>query len=221
MQFTSFKRSTLLASVSAVALLALFLPGTALAHERRTIANGKYDVVVGWNVEPAYSGQMNGATIRIMNAGTTAPVTGADKSLKIAILQGASTQSFPLTPVFGQDGLYIANVMPTRVGDYRFVFSGNINGDAVNETFDSADGKFNGVENLSAVQFPVQLGDPAQNAAAIQAAQADAQSSRTLAIVAIVIGVLGLLVGIGAWLVRPKAAPAPATATTRPASERV
>jgi hypothetical protein len=197
-------------------LLALALPGSALAHERRTIANGKYDVVVGWNVEPAFVGQMNGSTIRIMNAGTTTPVTGADKTLKLDVRQGASTQSFPLTPVFGQEGLYIANLMPTRAGDYRFVFTGSINGDQVNETFDSADGKFNGVEAPTAVQFPVQLGDPAQNVAAVQAAQSDAQSARTLAIAGIVIGVLGLLVGIGAWLMRPKAA-----TVTAPGQERV
>jgi len=221
MRFIHLKRSTAAGVLAAAALLALALPGTALAHERRTIANGKYDVVVGWSVEPAYAGQMNGATIRIMNAGTSTPVTGADKSLKIAILQGASTESFALTPVFGQDGLYIANLMPTRVGDYRFVFTGTINGDAVNETFDSADGKFDGVQSAASVQFPVQLGDPAQLAAAIQAAQSDAQSARTLAIVGIIVGVLGVLVGVGAWLLRPRltgtsVAPAP----TRPASER-
>jgi hypothetical protein len=213
-------RSSLLGIVAAGAMLAMALPGSALAHERRTIANGKYDVVVGWNVEPAYSGMMNGATIRIMNAGTTTPVTGAEKTLKLDIRQGASTQSFPLTPVFNQDGMYIANIMPTRVGDYRFVFSGSINGDAVSENFDSADGKFDGVQAPTAVQFPVQLGDPAQNAADVQTAQAGAQAARNLAMIGIVVGVLGLLVGLGAWLLRPRTAAAP-SASARPASERV
>jgi hypothetical protein len=217
MKFVRFNmRRSMAAVLVGSTLLALTLPGTALAHERRSIANSKYDVVVGWNVEPAFVGQMNGATIRIMNAGTTTPVTGADKSLKLEMRQGASTQSFPLTPVFGQDGLYIAHVMPTRVGDYRFVFTGSINGDSVNETFDSADGKFNGVEAPTAVQFPVQIGDPAQTATAAQAAQSDAQSARMLAIAGIVVGVLGLLVGIGAWLLRPKS-----VTVAAPSQERV
>ena len=82
-------------------LVLLVAPGTALAHDRRTIANGKYDAVVGWDVEPAYIGMKNGASIRIMDAGTTNPVTGADKTLKLAIRQGASTQTFPLRAVFG------------------------------------------------------------------------------------------------------------------------
>jgi hypothetical protein len=205
----------------AVMLVLLLAPGTALAHERRTIGSGKYDVVVGWDVEPAYVGMKNGAGIRIMNAGTTTPVTGADKTLKLAIRQGASTQSFPLRAVFGQDGYYVADIVPTRVGDYQWIFTGSVNGDAINETFDTADGKFNAVEPAAPVQFPVQLPDPGQTAAAVQsvqAAQSDAQSARTLAYIGIAVGVLGLLAGISAWLVRPKAAASSATA--RPASER-
>ena len=220
MGFQHVKRSSLIGVLGAAALFALAVPGTALAHERRTISNGKYEAVVGWNVEPAYVGIMNGATIRLMDAGTTNPVTGAEKSLKLDIRQGASTQQFPLTPVFGQQGLYIANVMPTRDGDYRFIFTGDINGNAVNETFDSADGKFDGAQAATAVQFPVQVGDPAQNAAMLQSAQADAQNARMLALVGIVLGVLGLVVGIAAWLMRPRAVTSPAP-SPRPASERV
>jgi hypothetical protein len=179
-------------------------------------------VVVGWDVEPAYVGMKNAASIRIMDAGTTNAVTGAEKSLKLAIRQGASTQSFPLRAVFGQNGYYVADIVPTRVGDYQWMFTGDIGGNALNETFDTADGKFNAVEPATALQFPVQLGDPAQTASALQAAQSDAQSARTLAMVGIVVAVLGVLVGLGAWLMRPRPAGglASTSASTRPASER-
>ncbi len=212
------KASSLLGGVALLALL--LVPGTALAHERRSVANGKYDVVVGWDVEPAYIAMKNAAGIRIMDAGTTNAVTGAEKGLKLAIRQGASTQTFPLRAMFGQSGYYVADIVPTRVGDYQWMFSGDINGTAVNETFDTADGKFNAVEPAAALQFPVQLGDPAQSAAAVQTAQADAQGARTLAYVGIAVGVLGLLAGIGAWLVRPRASVATAP-SQRTASERI
>jgi hypothetical protein len=203
----------------AVLLIVVVAPGAALAHERRTIGNGKYDVVVGWDVEPAFVGFKNAASIRVMEAGTTNPVTGAEKTLKLSIRQGASTQSFPVRSVFGQNGYYVADVVPTRAGDYQWMFTGDINGSPVNETFDTADGKFNAVESATVLQFPVQLGDPAQSAAIVQSAQADAQSARTLAYVGIAVGVLGLLVGLGAWLMRPRATQA--RASTRPASEGV
>ena len=220
MVIVKLRTSGIWAALSGAALLmVVWAPGTALAHERRTIANGKYDVVVGWDVEPAYADMKNGASIRIMEAGTTNPVTGAEKSLKLAIRQGAGAQTFPLRAVFGQNGYYVADIVPTRAGDYRFTFTGDINGAAVDETFDTADGKFNAVEPQTALQFPVPLGDPAQTAAAVQAAQADAQSARTLAYVGIGVGVLGLLAAIATWLARPRAA-AP-TATTRPAGERI
>ena len=217
---THFKTSRLLRLVGGVSFAALFLmPGIALAHERRTVANGKYDVVVGWDVEPAYADMKNGAGIRIMDAGTTNPVTGADKTLKIQIRQGANTQAFPLRAVFGQNGYYVADILPTRDGDYQWIFTGAINGDAVNETFDTADGKFNKVEPQTALQFPLALPDPAQSAAAVQSAQADAASARTLAYVGIVVGILGVVAGVAAWLTRPR--PALGTAPSRPASGRI
>jgi len=219
MLVTHLKTSRLLRVLGGAAIIALFLvPGTALAHERRTIANGKYDVVVGWDVEPAYVDMKNAAGIRIMDAGTTNPVTGADKTLKVQIRQGANTQPFPLRAVFGQNGYYVADILPTRDGEYQWIFSGSINGDAVNETFDTADGKFNKVEPQAALQFPLALPDPAQSSAAMQAAQADAASARTLAYVGIAVGALGVLAGVGAWLTRPRATVAGAG---RPARERI
>ena len=213
-------RSRLIGILSATTLLVLTLaPGAALAHERRTMGSGKYDVVVGWDTEPAYVGMKNFASIRIMDAGTTNPVTGAEKGLKLSIRQGASTQSFPIRAVFGQNGYYGADIVPTRTGDYQWIFTGDINGTPVTETFDTADGKFNAVQPTNAIQFPVQLGDPAQSVSALQSAQSDAQGARMLAYVGIAIGVLGLLAALGAWFLRPHAgAPRP---STRPASEHV
>jgi hypothetical protein len=201
-----------------VALLALLLiPTTAFAHERRTIANGKYDVTVGWDVEPAYVDLKNGASIRIAQGGSNpaVPVEGADKTLKVQIRQGATTREFPLRAVFGQAGYYVADIVPTRDGDYQWTFVGSINGDQVNERFDTADGKFDKVNPATALQFPQALPDPSQEGAALSAAQADAQSARTLAMAGIGVGLLALLAAIGVWLTRPRTA----VPAQRPAGE--
>src|SRR4051812_41272206 len=109
-----------LVMAACIAVLLVALPATALAHERRTVAGGKYDVVVGWDVEPAYQGQKNGAGIRISQAATSpaVPVEGADRTLRVQIRQGAQTKEFPLRAVFGQPGYYLADIIPTRAGDY-------------------------------------------------------------------------------------------------------
>ena len=219
MKLFGLSRRAVVLSSTTLLLALLALPGSALAHEHRTVGGGKYDVVVGWDIEPAYVGMKNAASIRIMDAGTSNAVSGGEKGLKLAIRQGAATQSFPLRAVFGQTGYYVADVVPTRVGDYQLMFTGDINGTPVNETFDTADGKFDAIQGVTALQFPLPLGDPAQSSAAVQAAQADAQSARVLAYVGIAVGVLGLLVGVGAWMFRPRTPSA--RPTTRPASEGI
>src|ERR687886_958818 len=202
-----FKRSYLTAA-SALVLIAIFvLPTSAFAHERRTIGNGKYDVVVGWDVEPAYEGLKNAASIRISEAGSNpgVPVEGAEKTLKVQIRQGATTREFPLRAVFGQQGYYVADILPTRAGDYQWTFVGSIGDVQINDKFDTADAKFNKVESSTALQFPVSVPDAQLTAASVSAAQADAQTARMLALVGIGVGVLGVLGGLAAWLTRPRA----------------
>jgi hypothetical protein len=147
----------------AVCLLGVLvaLPATALAHERRTIADGKYDVVVGWDVEPAYQAQKNAASIRISQGGSNpaVPVTGADKTLRVQIRQGSDVREFPLRSVFGQNGYYVADILPTRAGDFQWTFVGDINGDAVDDLFDTADGKFNKVMPIDELEFPAPTAD--------------------------------------------------------------
>jgi hypothetical protein len=201
----------------------LFVPTSALAHERRTIAGGKYDVTVGWDVEPAFEGQQNGAGIRITKAGTdpAQPVEGAEKTLKVQIRQGGQMREFALHTVFQKPGYYVADIVPTRSGDYQWTFVGQIENDQVNETFDTADGKFDGIKPIADLQFPVKVGgaaEAAQTAGAITEAQAAAQKAQMLAYIGIGVGIVGLLAALAAWIARPRATPS--APGRRPAAER-
>src|ERR1051326_3986616 len=132
------RRRRQLLSIAAIALVAALLntPYIALAHERRTVSNGKYDLVVGWDTEPAYANQRNAAGIRISKAGTNPAeaITGAEKTLKLQVRQGAQTRQFDLRPAFGQPGYYVADLVPTRAGDYVWTFSGSLGADQINES---------------------------------------------------------------------------------------
>jgi hypothetical protein len=197
-----------LAALAVIATLAaLFSASTlAFAHERRTLAGGKYEVVVGWDAEPAYVNQRNAAGMRISKAGTNPaePVIGAEKTLKVQVRQGGQTRTFDLRAVFGQPGYYVTDIVPTRAGDYVWTFSGAIGTDPVNETFDSADGKFDSVAAGSDVQFPVAAPDPDQVTAQLKAAQSAVQTAQTIAYAGVGLGLLGCLLAILVWLTRPR-----------------
>jgi len=181
-------------------------PPIALAHERRTLGAGKYDVVVGWDIEPAYVGEKNAASIRIARVGTNPaePVTGVDKTLKVDIRQGGQTKSFDLRAVFGQPGYYVADIIPTRAGDYVLTFNGSIGEDRIDEKFDSADGKFNAVESATGLQFPVAAADPAQVTADIQGARSAAESGQRFGLLGAATGAVALLAALALWLTRPR-----------------
>jgi hypothetical protein len=205
-------------------LCALWIgPSLSFAHERRAIGAGKYDVVVGWDAEPAYVSQKNAASIRISRSGTNPaePVTGAEKTLKVEIRQGAQTKSFDLHAVFGQPGYYQADLVPTRDGDYVWTFVGSIGSDQINEKFDSADGKFNAVQPETDVQFPIAAPDPAQIVSELQSTRAAAQSAQTVSLVGVGVGVLGLLAAIGLWLSRPRRADTMPIGSRRQVGERL
>lgn len=197
-----------LSAIGAVAALLglLSAPAELLAHERRTVAGGKYELVVGWDTEPPFVNQKNAATIRISRAGTNPaqPVTGAEQTLKVEIRQDGQTRTFDLRPVFGQPGYYAADIVPTRAGDYVWAFGGSIGGDTVNEAFDSAAGKFDGVLAGSAIEFPVAAPDPNQVTTELRAAEAAADRAQMVGYLGAGLGVLGLLVALLVWLTRPR-----------------
>jgi hypothetical protein len=195
-------------AIGAVCLLVCLLapPSLALAHERRTLGAGKYDVVVGWDSEPAFVDQRNAAGIRVSRAGTSPaePVTGLEQTLQLQIRQGSQTRQFQLRPVFGQPGYYVADVVPTRAGDYVWTFTGAIGGDQVNETFDSADGKFDAVSGASGIEFPVAAPDPDQVTAQLEASERVAQRALIVAYIGAALGVVGALAALLMWLTRPR-----------------
>jgi hypothetical protein len=211
-----------MASSIAILLALLSAPSISLAHERRTVAGGKYDVVVGWDTEPAYADQKNAASIRISKAGTNPaePITGADKTLKVDIRNGAQTRTFDLRTVFGQPGYYVADILPTRDGDYIWTFMGSIGDDKISEKFDTADGKFDKVQPVTGLAFPVALPDPSQVNADVQSARAAGQSAQTTALIGVALGVLGILAAAAVWLTRPRHTVAPIS-SSRPAGERI
>lgn len=160
-------RTKLLAS--AIAILAL-LPMTASAHEHRDVGDGKYQLVVGFLNEPAYSGEQNGLDLRVNRIDPTAtpvaededaglvPVEGLDATLQAEVVFGDQKMALPLSPRFGQPGAYASYFFPTQPGDYSFHVWGTIEGVTIDETFTSGPDTFGPMEDPAPLQFPQPAG---------------------------------------------------------------
>jgi hypothetical protein len=223
-------RRRILAAVVASTLAALLIPllaGPAAAHEEKTV--GRYHFVVGFGDEPAYAGEKNSVQLILADANDK-PVTDLTDTLKVEVTTGTaeplalSMEPFFEVGEFGTPGDYRAFFIPTAPGTYSFHFTGSIKGQKVDQTFKSGPQSFSDIEDPAQVQYPVKQPTGGQLAAradretarvdaALTAerdqAKDDAASARTLAIIGLVVGVLGL-VAAGIALARGRRSPSSA-----------
>lgn len=192
----------------AACVLALVLPFAAAAHEQRDVGDGQYSVEIGFRDEPAYLGQPNAFYLNVTQFGSDGgPVEGLAGTLAAEVTKDGET--LPLTLVPGSEpGVYEAAFIPTALGDYTFRLFGDIRETPIDESFSSSPMTFASVEPLDRYQFPVNAPAGAELVAQLDAANARATRSETLAYVGIGVGVIGLLAGLGALLRAGRSRPA-------------
>jgi hypothetical protein len=151
--------------------IATVLSLTATAHEHRDIADGQYAVTIGFIDEPAFVGEKNGLYLHIEKepapgeaasppAGTEAeesegtPVEGLAATLQTEVIFGDQRMALPLTPAFGEPGVYESVFFPMAEGDYTFHIVGQIEGVAVDESFTSSPEGFASVQSREPLEFP-------------------------------------------------------------------
>lgn len=202
-------------SVLFAALLAVVLfVSVHLAHAHETRPVGPYTFVVGFSVEPAYEGQMNGVQLRVRQGEgeDVQPVEGVEATLQVEVthLDSGISEVMPLRTVFGDPGHYRNNWIPSAPGDYRFRFFGTVGDLDVDETFESGEGTFNPVEPADALYFPEDVPASRELEGAVRGAQSSAEEAlglalgadtaignvRTLVMVALGLAVVALLVAL-------------------------
>jgi hypothetical protein len=227
----------ILAALVASTLAGLLIPLLAVpasAHEEKVV--GKYHFVVGFGDEPTYAGEKN-SVILLLSDAKDKPVTDLTDTLKVAVSTGtAEPLQLSMEPnfevgEFGTPGDYRAWFIPTTPGAYTFHFTGTIKGQKVDQTFKSGPTTFDEAKDPAEIQYPVKQPTGGQLAtradretarinAALAAerdqAKSDAASARTLAMVGLVVGALGLVAAMVA-LARGHRPAAPAA--TAPDSE--
>ena len=159
------------------------------------------------------------ASIAGQDEGVAVPVEGLEGGLQVEVLHVATgaSQTFDLEAVYDDPGHYVAGLIPTASGVYEFRVFGAIEGTAIDETFIAAGGggDFHDIESSAELQFPEQLPELREVVGAVQGARDIAQQAQdaalvaqasaaegdgggnTLAIVALIIGIVGALLGAG------------------------
>lgn len=133
-------------------VLVLLVSIRTSAHEGREV--GPYEIVFGWQIEPAFAGVSNGPELWITDHETGEPVEGAETTVRLRVRFGPATKVLTLEPAWEDPGHYVAALTPTRAGDYTFELTGRIGNTTIRETFTSADGDFSSIEPASDILFP-------------------------------------------------------------------
>lgn len=176
------------------------MAGPAAAHEPRPVGGFRFQV--GWAEEPALTGVINAVQLALYDAAGR-PVQDLGQALTVEVTFGsASSGALPLLPVARSPGEYRAPIIPTRPGEYAFRFTGTVRGQKVDQRFMSSPQTFDPVRDLSELEFPVKDPPRAELAgrleritARVDAARERADRANTAVRLAVILGVLGLLVG--------------------------
>lgn len=205
---SSFRKAATVSALAVIGGTTLILSAPpASAHERRQV--GEYELVVGWYTEPAFAGQPNGPEVTITRA--SKPVVEG-VALSVDVIFGEETTTYELEPafvvgIFGEPGNYNADIVPTRPGTWEYRIYGTIEGAEIDETFTSGPDTFGDILDPAEVAFPAadpnnaELSDRIQTesdrvAALETQTEEDVSSARTLGLIGLIVGVVGLVAAV-------------------------
>ena len=158
------------------------------------------------------------ASITGQDEGVAVPVEGLEGTLQVEVTHVATgiSRTFDLEAAWGDPGHYVAGVIPTASGVYEFRIFGSIEGTPIDETFVSTGGggDFDDIQSSADLQFPEQLPELREVVGAAQGARDIAQQAQdaalaaqaggngnggvdALTVVALIIGIVGALLGAG------------------------
>ena len=156
------------------------------------------------------------ASVAGQHEGVAVPVEGLEGSLQVEVTHAGTGASrvLDLEAVWGDPGHYVAGLIPTASGVYEFRVFGNVEGMDIDETFASigGGGGFDDIQSSAELQFPEQLPETREIVGAVQGARDIAQQAQdaaiaaagsssgggnALTIVALIVGIVGVLLGTG------------------------
>ena len=147
-----------------------------------------------------------------MEHGLGVPVEGLEGSIQVEVtyVPTGTSKTFDLLAVFGEPGHYVANLVPTASGVYEFRVFGDIDGNAIDQTFASrgGGGGFDDIRPSAGLQFPEELPEVRELESGVRGALQTAQEAQdaalaaqesganTLSVVALIVGIVGAVFGL-------------------------
>jgi hypothetical protein len=197
---------------------ALLAPDEVAADEARRVAGGRIELTVGFVVEPAFEGEPNGLSVQIVEtepgtaqagsppaapasaqatdaataAATPTPLPGAE--LTAVISYGDRSLPLPLQAT-DQPGHFRAPFVPTQPGDYVIRIFGPLAGVEIDEEFRTDPEGIPPVIGVAALQIPAGIPVGQGLLDALAERETEAERARTLGVVGVALGVIGLLAG--------------------------
>ena len=136
---------------SMVIIFFLFLFGffnTETIYAHNEIKVGNYTIEAGWEEEPPLVNILNNIVVYVFE--NDSPVRNAMKNLSVNINYGGLNKELNFVPSEATSGLYLAEIIPSKVGSYSLNLKGNINTQNIDNDIEIED-----VEDAKKLTFPI------------------------------------------------------------------
>jgi len=121
-------------------------------------------VQVGWSDEPPLTGQLNNVIVGVNQTSgkTQTPIINALSDMNILVKYGGVTKTLDFLPSPTTDGVYLGQMIPTRIGSYYLVLNGTVQGQKI-----SSQVPLDLVDSSQKLAFPDTGGGSGVNGAAV------------------------------------------------------
>ncbi|MGZ5501443.1 MAG: hypothetical protein ACXWEW_09885, partial [Nitrososphaeraceae archaeon] len=127
-------------------LFSFFSIESSYAHNE--IKVGNYTIVAGWEEEPPLVNILNNIVVYVFE--NESPVRNAMKDLSVNINYGGVNKELNFVPSEETSGLYLAEIIPSKLGSYSLNLKGNINTQNIDNDIEIED-----VEDATKITFPI------------------------------------------------------------------
>ena len=125
---------------------------TESIYAHNEIKIGNYTIEAGWEEEPPLVNILNNIVVYVFE--NESPLRNAMKDLSVNISYGGMSKELSFVPSEESLGLYLADIIPSKLGSYSLTIKGNINTQNIDNDIPLED-----IEDAKNITFPIIAND--------------------------------------------------------------